>query len=650
MSGIRWMRATAYTCLSRLTPSSFLGSNATCILLSAFSFLAPPASWAAHSDLPSPINLSTNQVQQLAQKPVWLKLLHYEDGQSEVLTNEFFLSPDGKQDPAAELRATLAAYAQPWSAEESNDTHARCRFPARYFWLSQHIALPEYTPQPSQCTRLSKWSLPGQVTSTSLFLVSGYLGNPASGFGHTLLKFNTDSQDDQAGLFDLTVNYGALVPENESTVRYIIYGIGGGYQAGFSDRYFYTQDLVYSRTEFRDVWDYQLRLTDQQQQLLAFHLWEILGKKFTYYFLHKNCAARLAELLELVLEEPLLDNARIWYAPVEIFHHLENIDRTRQELGNNELIQSIRFIPSVERILYHRFDKLGKEEQKAVQAVIEQGTETLQQSLEQVESEQQPAVLDTLLAYFNYRLVEEAPNPAEEIQHSKRDLLLARLALPPRIHPLEQPPELPSPAKGNAPLLTGIGMGYSQAHKSYLRLHLAPFTQESVGRNSLNGDELTALDTVVGIGDEGFFVDRIDLLRIRKLKTNHALIQEKNPWSWQLRTGMESVEEDGAAEQDFFFRFGAGRAKKFGQKMTAYALVEASAHTEQPHARLFPHIGMLTDFGRIKSRIYGGVSLSYQDHREALYGIELQYDLTPRSALALQGEKDKIAVEFKWYW
>jgi hypothetical protein len=641
------MRATAYTCLSDL--HLLFCFRPLCTLLTLLWLVAPAAGWTAQFDINIPLNVLPEKVDKLAQNPVWLKLLHYKDGQSEVLTNEFFLSPDGKQDPAAELRTTLSAYSQPWSTEDNND-HARCRFPARYFWLSQHIALPEYTPQPAQCTRLSKWSLPSQVTSTSLFLVSGYLGNPASVFGHTLLKFNTDSQDDQAGLFDLTVNYGALVPENESTLRYIIYGIGGGYQAGFSDRYFYTQDLVYSRTEFRDIWDYQLNLSDAQQQLLIFHLWEILGKKFTYYFFHKNCAARLAELLELVLEEPLLDNARFWYAPVEIFHHLEEIDHMRQEGGRKGLIQSLRFIPSVERTLYHRFNKLGKKEQEAVQTVIAQGTATLQESLEQVEREQQPAVLDTLLAYFNYRLVEEAPNPAEEIQHGKKDLLLARLGLPPRIHPLEQPPEMASPAKGNAPLLTGWGIGHSKTRNSYLRLHLAPFTQESVGRNSLGGDELTVLDSVIGIGEGDFFIDQVDLLRIRKLKTKHALIHEKNPWSWQLRTGMESVDENGGAEQDFFFRFGAGRARKFGQKMIAYALVEASAHTEQPHARLFPHIGILSDFGWVKSRIYGGASLSYQDHLEAMYGIELQYDISARSALSLQGEKDKIAIELKWYW
>ncbi len=639
MTGICSIHRRAYT--------SFL-----CFLLSSiFSlwFFVPQSGWAARCNIPPA------QAEQLARHPIWLKLLHFEDNHSEVLSNDFFLSAEGRQDSEAELLATLDAYSEPWPAD-NGDAHARCRFPARYLWLSSQIPLPDYTSQPSQCINLSKWSLPEQVQSISLFLVSGYLGNPASVFGHSLLKLNTDSVDDQTGMFDLTVNYGALVPENESALRYIIYGIAGGYQAGFSDRYFYTQDLMYSRTEFRDIWNYELLLSDEQQRLLIFHLWEILGKKFTYYFFDKNCSFRLAELLELILEEPLLEHAAVWYAPVETFHRLEEIDRRREKSGKRGLIQSVRFIPSAERTLSYRFGQLEEDERKAVRdtvrAMMHEGTDSLQKSLIQVDAERQPMVLDTLLAYFNYRLVEDSPSPDEKIQQEKKNLLLARLRLPSRTTPLEKTPERKSPAKGNPPLLTGLGIGYSQTQNIYLRLHLAPFSQESVGRNSLEGDELTVLDTVAGIGKEGFFVDRFDLLRIKKFKTDYVLTDEKSPWSWQVRTGMESVDKDGASEQDFFFLFGAGRARKFGNNTIAYALLDVSSHTEQPHARLSPHIGLLTEFAQAKARarIYAGASLSYQENPEAIYGIEIQHDISAHSALSIDTTKDKISVELKWYW
>ena len=39
--------------------------------------------------------------------------------------------------------------------------------------------------------------------------VTGYLKNPASFFGHTLIKFNTLKGTQQNNLLDSTLNYGA---------------------------------------------------------------------------------------------------------------------------------------------------------------------------------------------------------------------------------------------------------------------------------------------------------------------------------------------------------------------------------------------------------------------------------------------------------
>jgi hypothetical protein len=150
--------------------------------------------------------LDTAERLNLANHPTWLKLLHYERdaNHSEVLTDNFFLSPNGRNDPNAELTATIKAYFDPWG--ENTDEHARCRFPARYFWLSQQMPLPDYNLREAKCRHLEEWALFDNVQSVSLLLVSGYFGNPASTFGHGLLKLNTDSIDDQSGLFDLTLN------------------------------------------------------------------------------------------------------------------------------------------------------------------------------------------------------------------------------------------------------------------------------------------------------------------------------------------------------------------------------------------------------------------------------------------------------------
>jgi hypothetical protein len=598
--------------------------------------------------MPAAGALSSPQLERLAQHPTWLKLLHYDHNQqSEILTDDFFLSSDGRHDPQAELLADLAAYNAPWPKD--GDSHARCRFPARYFWLSQQISLPGYSLNPAQCTTFARWSLPDKVQSISLFLVSGYLGNPASVFGHSLLKLNTGAHDDQAGMFDLTVSYGALVPQDEPVWRYILRGIGGGYQAGFSDRYFYTQDLVYSRTEFRDIWDYELLLTDQQRTLLILHLWEVLGKKFTYYFLDKNCAFRLSELVELVIDEPLLRNARIWYAPTETFYRLEDIDQARKAAGQPGLIKAVRFIPSAQRKLYHQFSLLKPEEQDVAQAVIQQGPDALHKQFAQLKQERQAEVLDTLLAYSNYRLTAEQPTPSAATKAVKNQLLPARFLLPPSTEPLKEVPALNSPAQGNRPLLTGIGLGYEEERGSSLRLHGAAFVQETLGRNSLQGNELAVLDTIVGLNDT-LFLDQLDLLRIRTLKTKFMAEEGDNPWSWQLRTGLAQDADD----YDAFFSFGAGRAWQVNTQLTAYAMTDAAAHSLEPYLRLRPHLGLLAGTGTLKGRLLAGLeSTDYQGNTQPFVSTGMQWGFAAQTALFLgieQAEETKISAELKWYW
>ncbi len=563
------------------------------------------------------------------------------------MTADFFLSPAGQQDPQAELLADLAAYAAPWP--ENGDSHARCRFPARYFWLAQQINLPNYSLRNSQCPTFSRWSLPDKVQSISLFLVSGYLGNPASVFGHSLLKLNTGAQDDQAGMFDLTVSYGALVPQDEPVWRYILRGLGGGYQAGFSDRYFYTQDLVYSRTEFRDIWDYELLLSDAQRTLLILHLWEVLGKKFTYYFLDKNCAFRLSELVELVIDEPLLGNARVWYAPTETFHRLEDIDQARKAAGQPGLIKAVRFIPSAQRKLYHQFSLLKPEEQELAQAVIQQGPDVLHKQLARLKQERQAEVLDTLLAYSNYRLTAEQPSPSAATKAAKNQLLPARFLLPPSTEPLKEVPALDSPAAGNRPLLTGFGLGYEEERGGFLRLHGAAFVQETLGRNGLEGDELAILDTAIGMGEE-FFLEQLDLIRIRKIKTDFMATEEENPWSWQLRTGV--AQDDG--DYDAVFAFGAGRAWQLSPQFTAYAMTDAAAHSLEPYLRLRPHLGLLAGTGDCKGRLLVGLeSTDYQGDTQPFVSAEMQWGLARQTSLFIgieQAENAKFSAELKWFW
>jgi len=592
----------------------------------------------------------------LANHPTWLKLLHYErDGkQSVVLTDSFFLSPNGRSDPKAELIATINAYFTSWG-DHCNE-HARCRFPARYYWLSQQLPLPNYNLREPRCQRLQKWALFDTVKSISVLLVSGYLGNPASTFGHGFLKLNTDSSDDETGLFDLTLNYGALVPEKENPLLYVARGLFGGYKAGFSDKYFYTQDLVYSGTEFRDMWDYRLALTDYERTLLILHIWEIVGNKFPYYFLTKNCVYRLGEFLELVIEEDLLDNWRFWYLPVELFYRLKDIDKARRKSVGKNLIQSVRFIPSSQRTLYHQLKLLTLDEFKTFNAIIRDGPHSILSHLAKFTADRQILILDALLAYQQYRLITEEPNPSSERREFKRQILLARLQLHPQPRPLLEIQELPSPAEGSRPMALGVSIASKTNGKPFFLFNWSPFKQEMVGKNSLEGDELVVFDLTVGFFEDEHrvFVDQFELIRILNLNTLPVSVVDESRWSWQLCLGTKRIERKGKYRYDGVAGYGVGYARQWNKNIIGFGMVDVAVHTISPFVRLRPHLDLKFDWGEMRTRLYfGAESVNYNIELRDVWGGKIQYYLNDQYAVHAEFSNEnsrRVSIGATSYW
>lgn len=473
----------------------------------------------------------------LAQHPTWRRLLHIPAGQtgSQITSAGFFLAPAGRHDAQAELEATLAAFDQPWPADPNQ--HPRCRFPARYFWLASHQVLTGYALQEPRCQRLQEWLRLDQLESVSLYLVSGYFGNPASTFGHALLRLNTHSGQRHGGQLDTSINFGAVVPERENTLLYILRGLSGQYPASFSNKPFYTHDLVYGHTEFRDMWEYRLRLTPEAQTLLVLHLAEVIGQTFDYYFLTQNCALRLAELVELATGQTVAAAPLNWYVPVELFHRLHQLDL---------LAQPPRFVPAAERVMLHEFARLPPAQREQVNRLIDTQLATLEGELAQTPAAQRLDVLDTLLAYQEYRLVAAEPEPPQPLRRDKDRVLLQRLRQPARSRPPSRPEELPSPALGHAPMLTEFSLWHLPSgppgRTQGLGLRWAPFGYVSGGFHGLGSSEMAVVDSQISAdADHGLWLERLDWVRVRKLALLPAAMSGVDGWSWQLRLGQERL-------------------------------------------------------------------------------------------------------------
>jgi hypothetical protein len=538
----------------------------------------------------------------LAEDPTWRRLLHFEPGKqtSSVLTDSFFLSPEGRFDPRTELTAMLSAYFQP---DVVDDSHPRCRFPARYYWLSHQLELPDYQLR-QLCANLEGWELFEKTHSVSLLMVSGYLGNPASTFGHSLLKLNTVGSRDVPSLFDPTVNFGAMVPQQENPVLYILRGLTGGYEAGFSDKYYYTQDLVYSRTEFRDMWEYRLALTEYQRLLLGLHVWEIVGKKYKYFFLGRNCGFRLAELLDLVLEEELLGDTGLWYAPVDLFHRLDEINSSRVRAGEPELITSVTYIPSARRKLVHELSDLDDTEIRIMNQLLNDGTASIDRRLKELAMDRQIAVLNGLLAFHHYLDTADGPHLNAARKKGRNQILLARLKRPTRQVTPAAVPDLAPPTKGFRPTTTGIGAGVEPGKHLFTLLTWSPYRQESVGYNSLEGGELIVADVEVGLGgrSSSVFLSRFEMIRLLNLSTMPMRVLKDRGLSWRLRIGVDRHAREGDA-YDGVASFGAGRAWKGSRRVTGFGLVNIEVHTHGSFARVRPEFRVLYDGGNLRATV-----------------------------------------------
>lgn len=97
----------------------------------------------------------------LAAAREWHLLLHYQANLFGGVTSEeddegFFLSPQGKYNPQAELAATIESFLSPALVGRSKQP-AQCAFIARYHWLNERLRFDPARLVPITCDRFERW-------------------------------------------------------------------------------------------------------------------------------------------------------------------------------------------------------------------------------------------------------------------------------------------------------------------------------------------------------------------------------------------------------------------------------------------------------------------------------------------------------------
>jgi len=239
----------------------------------------------------SELNIFVEQTK-LYENPYWSKLLHYRNGESEIDSDNFFISKNGKYDLKEELFETI-------SSIEKGTNSVLCRFPLRVKWLKENI--PNLNITQYSCEELDKFISLVDGKFVTMVFPTAHINSPASMYGHTFIRI---SSNEETPLISNAVNYAAATTDTNGLI-FAYKGLFGEYEGRYSILPYYEKIKEYNNLEQRDIWEYDLDLTQDEIDKLVLHTYELKDSYSDYFFFKENCSYNVLWLLEVA--RPSLD-------------------------------------------------------------------------------------------------------------------------------------------------------------------------------------------------------------------------------------------------------------------------------------------------------------------------------------------------------
>lgn len=483
------------------------------------------------------LSIENEKIQALATAPTWLKLLSFEssllnDKWSPAIYSDTFYLSKKPIASAQELISTLQAFKLDIDLKNANQ-HAQCKYPARFIWLSRQLDFNQLGIKPVQCPDYMEWSNQASLDSISFVFATGYLGNPASYYGHTLINLNTSEQSRNT-LLDTSINYGADVPDDEGPVAYILKGIVGGYDGSFthSKYYFHTQN--YLENELRDLWEYKLNLSNEDQQFLLAHLWELLNHHYAYYFFNRNCVSRMYQLLSIIDEVSLPEMNPLWVVPQEVIRAINQAIYKDQPLVNK-----VKYTPSRQTQFYNKYWQLTANEVQLLDELIADPDKLKSLNDIPLTNQQKQRVLAVLLDYFQFVIEKNSDNEVDYNRSYDR-VLAARFQLP--IGKAEFEKQQPEPPhKGRPSSYSKIAYINNNMLGNGLRITIRPtyYDQLDASSGHIKNALLKMAELELKYLNSAFSVSKFTLVDITSVNNLATGLPEDGFDSWQLSFGFE---------------------------------------------------------------------------------------------------------------
>jgi len=581
--------------------------------------------------------IALSREKKLSQDRYWHILMHYGKTlfgfKSQVDDPQFFLSPDGKTDPGAELEATIAALFQ---ADDEAAQPFVCRFYARFMWLQEAL---EVDPEPYAHRVCEDIERIVPVSATLVF-PTYYMNNPASMFGHTLLAVQTDYENKRLAY---AVNYAARA-DNVNGLSFAVSGIFGLYKGYYSVEPYYKKIQEYGDIHQRDIWEYPLNLTPEELRRLIRHVKEFDKGIYTdYFFFDENCSFNLLYLMEAA--RPSVDLVSQFSGPAVL--PLETI-RAMDEEG---LLGPPDFRPSKATRIRYAMESLAPQAVDTALDIIHGRVAPGDIAAVPAcpDPARQAAVLDLAAEQLQYLYVKkEIDKPA----YQKR--FLGTLSARSRLGVMETgqadtiPAAPPRPETGHAANRLSLSGGQRDS-EGFLEIRFRPAFTDLLDMDYIHhqGAQIEFGDARVrySLSDHAFRLQQLDIIDIISISGRDAFF---NPLSWKVDTGFHRKRMENG-KQSLYYRLntGTGLAVDFPPAGLAYAMVDGEADLSGALAESYalgPGLacGLVSTVAPFwKSHLYGEVKwfVAGDDHVERGAGFANNFKLS---------KNHQASVEVKW--
>jgi hypothetical protein len=579
----------------------------------------------------------------LAERIEWVNLVHYKPNlmtggvHSLADAPRFFNAPNGKTDPQAELEATLASFFSDLPETDSQQ-NPQCQFIARYRWLKRELGFDAARLPERGCPRYEQWRASLNPHEITLVFPAAYLNNPASMYGHTLLRIDATDQDERTRLLAYAINYAANTDERSGLV-FAVKGLLGGYPGQFSIAPYYLKVQEYNDIENRDIWEYRLDFTPQEIDRLLEHAWELGPIYFDYYFFDENCSYHLLALFEVARPTlALTDQFRWWAIPS---------DTVRAVTEQPGLLKEAIYRPARATQIRHRLQYLRPAERSLAKDLAERRARVEDARLTQLAPSTQAAVLELAHEYSAYLRVTGRAGDVVENARQARELLLARSRVDAQAELPPMTPPAVRPEQGHETARVALGAGRDDA-RNFVELQVRPAYHDLLDPQPgyVRGAQIEFFDVRARhySADDSVRLESFYPLRIVSLSPRDEYFRTV---SWKVDVGWERIRlANGARPLVFDAAVAPGLTWDLdsAERGLLFAFLEGTlqvdgAFQDGYSVGLGPALGVLWDFGdawrvdvTARAQRFGGG----EEHTLYDAALAARYSLTAQTALRLE--------------